>query len=215
MKLEAFLRTSSNKSYQVWASKSDYHELIGAALKKVAICDIAGAEKILREAQKLDSSRPEAFQNLSGCFETSSRDSEAIEYSMEACKRWAVAGLTGMLDNFYEKKNVALVGWANSIFFLADKFAKDNEGLRKPSWWRQDGMLKRVTKLTLAAILADEETAPITIFKMRCIRAWTLSGIISQGFSCAYMKFELAVPEDRTPEELVEASTLQYFVRRH
>ncbi|CAB9530056.1 unknown protein [Seminavis robusta] len=190
---------TASKGYYVWAIRSDYDERIAAALKKIEICDIAGAKKILREALKLDTRRPEAFHQLAGCFDVSSRDSEAIENSAEACKRWAYATLTGKLGDINVCKSVTIDGWANSTFFLADKFARDN-GLKKPSWWQQDGML------TLAAILDDEQTAPVTIFTMRYIRAWALSGIISQGFSQAYMKFELAVPKDRTPEELMEAS---------
>ncbi|CAB9506962.1 expressed unknown protein [Seminavis robusta] len=73
------------------------------------------------------------------------------------------------------------------------------DDLETPTWWCHDGTLKRVIKVArLARTTKDEENAKLTF-----IWAGALSGFISHGLRPHYPRIE-----DRTPEELREATAL-------
>jgi hypothetical protein len=74
-------------------------------------------------------------------------------------------------------------------------------------WYKQDGMLKRVSKLALETTRAASSNQVHRLRSLSVTRAYVLSGIISGG------KFHTraSIPEDRTSEELKEAVELFQF----
>ncbi|CAB9500937.1 expressed unknown protein [Seminavis robusta] len=201
--LNGLLQVVQSEEWQSLAKTSDYDALIFAASKKLAAADVAGAKRLLRKAQKLDTRRPEAFYDLGTCYSESRMEHQAVSCFEEACKRWAMVGLTGFLgDSKLESRHPewAIDNWSQTIYMLAKRYlTKEHNDRVKPVWWCHDGMLKRITKIVLPTL-----TAPHQIREMSLTRAYALSGVVSGGVFCT----SAAVPDDRTCEELREASKL-------
>ncbi|CAB9505729.1 unknown protein [Seminavis robusta] len=191
---------------------SDYDALIVAGLRKINSGDYAGAKKLFRKAQKLDTRRPEAFTYLGSMFRMSGMESEFISNTQEGIKRVALTTLMRNYNNGVvvdvKRLKKDMWGWATGVCDLCVQYAdvqrKESE---IPKWFHHDDILIRVTKVALESFKEYKYTRDRTISDMTYMRAHLLSGFLHNGVHDISKEVETMV-HHRTPQQLLEALAL-------
>ncbi|CAB9520329.1 expressed unknown protein [Seminavis robusta] len=148
--------------------------------------DINGAKKSMEALQKLDPSRPEAYQRLAVCFEISGQTAECRACMEEACKRWALIALTG-------QKGAVLRSTLRA----------------KPDWWCHGGMLKRVTKVALTAAKAGLEDPKVAVYYSHSPTEDTIGALENMRVQAlSGCNGQQAIPVTRKEEEIEETKRM-------
>ncbi|CAB9505727.1 unknown protein [Seminavis robusta] len=194
---------------------SHYDALILAGLRQVDSHDYAGAKKLFRKAQKLDTRRPQAYIYLGNIFRLSGMAQEYISNMQEAIKHCALLALTGncidsmnYIDGYFVDQEESIVLWCKCLLDVCEHYAHvERKELMKPKWFSCDDLLIRVTKVALKYIKEKRATPPDVMYNMSLVRAQALCGIIHNGVHDISLYVDCML-SCRTPQNLLEASAI-------
>ena len=189
--------------------------------------NFAEAKKKLRKAQKLDPRLPDAYGMLGSIYYMSRQFEENIKALEEGIERWAFVIVTGKYGD-EDLCNVDIMGvplktkaareeWAIKQFtlsvykFLEQLASEHGRAHKKPSWYRRDAVLKRVTRFLVGALrdrCGDDQL--FTVHILRIAMTWhgrVLAGSITNGVrKDTNMLVFSDIPKERTVEDLEEAA---------
>lgn len=181
----------------------DYEQLIAQGHSHLFQNDIAQAKSSFRKAMKMDSRRPEAYADLSQCYVMCDLMKESIQLQHMALTRWAYVALMGRIgDHRYDDHDMlGTLHWSRCINKLMYDFLTENcDDWGFPSWFFQDAILRRVTKLA-NEFLQMIPSGALTKSAMFYVRAMCLSGFFIRGGKIIHM----CLPKGRTKQDLIEA----------
>ena len=149
--------------------------------------------------------RSEAYFCLGLCYDISDLSKEAVQHYEMAIERRAFVTVIGRMgdDRIVNPENDCTNNWTNTVYtlmlqYLSEEFI-DRE---KPTWYCQDAILKRIVKLVKDTVYADVSSSDDEKMQASLFVAYPLSGVVSGGI----VHQGDSIPDDKTPEDLIEAA---------